>query len=221
MSLGQLVQQLRQIAQEGAAGLDLPAEAGPSSTALQPPELLKTPSGLDASPPAPGPAAALGAKKAGGVGVALLVAVVVAALLGGVLLYLFLNRKSGTPRQARPEESSPSEGSAPPVPEGLRRRIEAYAQRVAGMEQDQQQEEEDIRQAGDEARERASSAGRQVRFSESVTEYPIPARRVSRRAEQDQSQHSQQQGTVAAPEPAELHDEHEIPTLRIKPAQIL
>jgi hypothetical protein len=165
----------------------------------------------------------------------MLVAVVVAVLFGGALLYLFLNRKSGTPRQARPEDSlSPSEGSAPPVPEGLRRRIEAYAQRVAGMEErdmDEEQEEvgarsgehsvlpspagtaKDFREAGDEAQERTSSAGRQVRFSESVTEYPIPARRMSRRAEQDQS--------LASPKPPELHDEHEIPTLRIKPAQIL
>jgi hypothetical protein len=80
----------------------------------------------------------------------------------------------------------------------LQLRIEAYAQRVAEAQQEAEGEPGEGEQ-DEEAAAQPAEQQRHVRFNERVTEYPIPARRVSRRANATAST-GEERADEAAPE---------------------
>jgi hypothetical protein len=223
MSLGQLVQQLRQIAQEGSAALDMGAtpREGASIADEQAPRPRAAPQeapAISAALPAPGAAAAsfgsASEARPASFGsasearprsapdphpakppsrpVGLLIGIVLAVGVAAVVLaYFYLRRRREAAKDAAAEPPT-----VPPVPEALQRRIQAYAQRVVDQQRAEEQQEDlpeaDEADFPEEAAAQqqpfAGGAGpRHVRFNERVTEYPIPARKVSRRAAQEGS----------------------------------
>jgi hypothetical protein len=245
MSLGQLVQQLRQLAKDGAGELGSEEWAGeakamPAGFAFQGAEAA-----VGAPAAVPGPALASGssepgsralaapgspprvkaARPAGGVAAWAALAVVLAAALGAVA-YALMRRRSSEPQ-------------APDLPDALRRRLPAPQLRAQADEGEDGQAEEAVeprrfrtsqRQAewGDEDRgERAGLRGpegeggppdRHVRFDEHVMEYPIPARRISRKAQQGAGRTAPQEEEQEHEQVSE-QEEFAVPQIRIDAAQ--
>jgi hypothetical protein len=215
MSLSTLVKQLRQIAAEGetALGESSEMEAAPSYDHPAPVAKESATAGksLEIVPAAPRPAEAA----AGGWWVWILVGAAVLSLVGAGVF--FLVRKSPKPAgggnsAVAPSAVAPSVPAAPVYPEVLRRRSRVLQQQPA-EEEEEQEEQTHTPPAQPEFQQANPSMGeprRHVRFDEEVTEYPIPARRISRRAGA---------ATVEEPGPPDMGGSSSVPQIRIDMSQ--
>jgi len=172
MSLSTLVRQLRQIAAEGESAvgaLEAGAEETTTPSVVQAPPMVAPPA-APLQPPTTSTPDFSGKHKAGGgpfiwvfVGVAVLV------LIGSIVLYLVLRKKGP---EAPPPHQPPAQ-----LPSALQQRMTRLAEQRLAEEREQQDEQDHQEEDA-----RTAHPPRHVRFDDAVTEYPIPARRMSRRA---------------------------------------
>jgi hypothetical protein len=175
MSLTHLVQQLKQIAEEGAVQTSAAGQVQPTSPEQQP----STPA--EKAPPSHtnGPSVVTPPKKSQAVpwfAVTAIGLLVMIAFAG----YLWWSKRSSEPLEPRVSRRT----VAPPLPDAIRRRMPPAEDDGSppASDDDQARSLAEDTGSGEWSRGGPSESGRHVQFDDHVTEYPIPARATSRRA---------------------------------------